>query len=130
LLFAVLVVASFLPVVAIADEWFSDALRLGIVRAPDSGVVQRLNEWVRVVGTSVACLLLIGVALRAANSISGERDRQTLESLLTTPLESDEILRAKWRGSLLSVRWGWLWLGLIWSVGLVTGSLHPLAVPL
>src|SRR5205085_2520171 len=59
-----------------------------------------------------------------------ERDRQTFDSLLTSPLDSDSILYGKWLGSILSVRWAWLWLGLIWGIGIVTGGLHLLAVPL
>jgi ABC-type transport system involved in multi-copper enzyme maturation permease subunit len=89
-----------------------------------------MNGWVRVVGTLVACLTLLGVAVRASSSISGERDRQTFDSLLTTPLDSDDMLYGKWLGSIVSVRWGWVWLGLIWGLGLVTGGLHLLAVPL
>jgi hypothetical protein len=69
------------------------------------------------------------VAVRAASSISGERDRQTFDSLLTTPLASDSILFAKWLGSVLSVRWAWLWLCLVWLVGALTGGLYGPAVP-
>jgi ABC-type transport system involved in multi-copper enzyme maturation permease subunit len=83
-----------------------------------------------VVGAIVACLLLIGVAVRAASSISGERDRLTWDSLLASPLESSAILFGKWLGSLLSVRWGWLWLGVIWGQGSALGGLHLLALPL
>jgi hypothetical protein len=129
LLAAVLVLASFVYAGLILDGWFRDLFTWGL-RPPSHAETVDLNEWVRVVGTSVACLLLLGVALRAATSISGERDRQTLDSLLTTPLETKDILSAKWYGSLWSVRWGWLWLGSIWLVGLASGSLHPLAVPL
>src|SRR5262249_14863074 len=32
--------------------------------------------------------------------------------------------------AVLSVRRGWLWLGALWVVGLLTGGLHPLALPL
>jgi ABC-type transport system involved in multi-copper enzyme maturation permease subunit len=92
------------------------------------GVV--LNPWVRLAGTAVACLLLLGVAIRGATSITGERERDTLDGLLTSPLYSHDILFAKWLGSLLSVRWGWLWLGLIWGIGVVTGALHPVAIML
>ena len=62
----------------------------------------------------VACLMLLSVAVRAAGSVSGERDRQTLDSLLTSPLEVTEILWGKWVGAILSPRWIWCWLGLIW----------------
>ncbi len=84
---------------------------------------------VRFVGTCVACFLLLAVAVRAAGSITGERERQTLGSLLTTPLGSDAILFGKWLGSILSVRLAWLWLGTITFLGLVTGGLHVLALP-
>jgi ABC-type transport system involved in multi-copper enzyme maturation permease subunit len=84
---------------------------------------------VRTIGTLVACLLLLAVAVRAAGSVSGERDRQTLDALLTSPLDSSKILFGKWLGSILSVRWALLWLGLIWGLGLVTRGLHPLAIP-
>jgi ABC-type Na+ efflux pump permease subunit len=91
---------------------------------------QIMNIWVRVAGTVVAFLLLLAVAVRAATTVSGERDRQTMDSLLTTPLDSTTILFGKLLGSILSVRWGWLWLGLIWGIGLVTTGLNILALPL
>ena len=28
------------------------------------------------------------------------------------------------------MRWAWLWLGVVWGLGLITGGLHVLAVPL
>jgi ABC-type transport system involved in multi-copper enzyme maturation permease subunit len=86
--------------------------------------------WARIAGSMVACLLLLGVAVRAAGSISGERDRQTFDSLLTSPLDSTSILFAKWLGSILSVRWGWLWLGSIYLLGVATTGINLLAVPL
>jgi ABC-type Na+ efflux pump permease subunit len=81
-------------------------------------------------GTLVACLTLVGVAIRAAGSISGERDRQTLDGLLLTPLRRDDMLRGKWLGSMLSMRWAWVWLAGIWALGVATGGLSLLAVPL
>lgn len=85
---------------------------------------------VRFLGTMILCLMLLGVALRAAHCISTERDRRTLDSLLTTVLEDREILRAKWWSSLLYVRKGWWFLGLTWFLGLFTLGLHALAIPL
>ena len=61
---------------------------------------------------------------------SGERDRETMDALLTSPLHSHDILFAKWLGSFLSVRWFWFWPGLIWAIGIVTEALHPLAIPM
>ncbi|HKW86625.1 MAG TPA: ABC transporter permease subunit, partial [Nitrospiraceae bacterium] len=88
------------------------------------------SSWVRVAGTIVASLMLVGVAVRGSSSISGERDRETLDGLLTSPLQSHDILFGKWLGSLLSVRGAWFWLGLIWGIGLSTGGLHPASVML
>ena len=87
------------------------------------------NWYVRIVGTMVACLTLLGIAVRASSSVSSERDRQTWDSLLTTSLGPNEILYGKWIGSILSVRWAALWIGLIWLIGLVTDGLSIIAVP-
>lgn len=89
---------------------------------------EELNNWLRFLGAAVASLMLIGVSVRAAGSVSGERARQTLDSLLTTPLEPFAILGAKWLGAILSVRRGGLWLGTFWVVGLATQSLEVLSV--
>lgn len=91
---------------------------------------QSMNIWVRIAGTVVAVLLLLAIAVRAATTVTGERDRQTMDSLLTTTLDSTTILFGKLLGSIMSVRWGWLWLALIWGLGLVTTGLNVLALPL
>ncbi len=89
-----------------------------------------LNGWVRIVGAIVACLTLVGVAIHAAQSIRLERERDTFDGLLTTPLRSEEILYGKWLGAILSVRWLLPWLALTWGLGVLGGGLNPLAVPL
>ncbi len=89
-----------------------------------------MNLGVRLLGTFVACLLLLGVAVRASGCLSGERDRQTLDGLLTTPVSNRQILWAKWIGSVVSGRKAWWFLGGIWLAGLLTTGLHPLALPL
>jgi ABC-type Na+ efflux pump permease subunit len=122
-----LIAASFLPPIIIIEYYHSDGgLQSGSLYRP---FADSMNLWVRIVGTFVACLTLLAVGVRASSSISGERDRQTWDSLLATPLSSDAILFGKWLGSVASVRWAWLWLGSIWALGLVTGGLHPFAVP-
>lgn len=88
------------------------------------------NQVVRVAGTTIACPLLLMVAFAASGRLSRERERQTLESLLTTPLESEEILYAKLAGSIVCVRWGWRLLGMVMVMGLISGGLHLLACPL
>jgi ABC-type transport system involved in multi-copper enzyme maturation permease subunit len=88
------------------------------------------NEYVRIVGTLVACVCSLGVAVRAAVAVRIERDKDTLDALLTSPLSAREILFGKWVGCLWSLRWPSAWLGSIYLVGLVTGGLSPLAIPL
>ncbi|MCS6977105.1 MAG: ABC transporter permease subunit [Gemmatales bacterium] len=86
-----------------------------------------VNYGVRWSGMLVAALVYIGVATRACNSITSERDRNTLESLLSTPLDLGEILFAKWIGSLYGARFLFGLLALIWLLGLISGGLHVLA---
>jgi ABC-type transport system involved in multi-copper enzyme maturation permease subunit len=88
-----------------------------------------LNLWVRAVGTIVACVGLLAVALNAGESVTTEREKGTLDSLLASPLTGQEILFAKWLGSIVAVaRWALPWLGVIWGVALVAGALHVIAL--
>jgi ABC-type transport system involved in multi-copper enzyme maturation permease subunit len=89
-----------------------------------------MNRSARLVGTGVAYLLLLGVALRAAGCVGAERDRQTLDSLLTCPLENHDILWAKWLGSILSGRKLWWFLAAVWLSAAICTGLHPAAVVL
>jgi ABC-type transport system involved in multi-copper enzyme maturation permease subunit len=124
-----IVLVSFAPLV-----WFIG--KLGVEYASGyhhqttwDELAHSINAWVRLAGSGVACMTLVGVAVRAASAISGERERQTLDSLLTTSLGAREIVFAKWLGSLLSVRGAWLWLLTIWGIGVLTGGLHLATLP-
>ena len=48
---------------------------------------------------------------RTGVGISQERDRDTLDALLTTPMTAESILSAKLLGCLTSMRLAWLWYG-------------------
>jgi ABC-type transport system involved in multi-copper enzyme maturation permease subunit len=115
------VVGSFVPALLLTIN--ADGLAPGAVR-------EGFGYWTRVMGTLVGCLLLIGVALRAATAVSGERERLTLDGLLTSPLSGATILAGKWLGSVLSARRGWLWLGLIWAWGLWEARPDAAALPM
>jgi ABC-type Na+ efflux pump permease subunit len=66
--------------------------------------------------------------LRAAASISQERENGTLDSLLTLPYSRNEILRAKWLAAILSGRgFGYLVL-LAMILGSASGVLHPFGI--
>jgi ABC-type transport system involved in multi-copper enzyme maturation permease subunit len=120
----VLVIASFVPAVLIvinvvAFNAFSQGDEFRIA----------MGAMARTVGTLVTCLVLLGIGVRASGSVTGERERRTLEGLLTTPLDSDAILYGKWLGSILGHRRAWAWPASIIVIGLVTGGVHLVAVP-
>jgi ABC-type transport system involved in multi-copper enzyme maturation permease subunit len=129
ILILLLVLLSFVPVVFILREYLSSPHPWN-VSSGRRDLAWEMNFWVRWVSTIMACLALLSVAVRAAGSISGERDRHTLDSLLLSPLPTDDILFGKWVGSILSPRWAWVYLGVVWFLAMLCGGLHPLAVPL
>ncbi len=127
----VLFLASFLPTIIILWVYFDGGFRFGGNRDPWSQVGEALNAGqMRFVGTVVACLMLLAVVVRAAGSVRSEHERHTFDELLTTRLTNREILFGKWVGSVLSVRWGWAWLGMIWFISLVLGGVQVYALPL
>lgn len=88
-----------------------------------------MNAYLRASGTVIACLVFLAVAIRGAGSISGERDRHTLDALLTTPLAARSIVWGKWWGCVLGMRWGWAWLFGIWTFAVAVGGVHPVMFP-
>ena len=68
--------------------------------------------------TAVACGMLLLLAARAAASVTSEKERETWDSLLATPLEPGEIINAKLLGNLYSVRWGLWVMVLLWTLGI------------
>ncbi len=126
----VLVIASFLPAIYLLCDHVYET-QLGGFVTPWEEVRRAMNAvQMRFVGTVVAVLMLLAVVVRAAGSVHSERERNTLDELLTTRLTNNEILFGKWLGAVLSVRWGWAWLGLIWLVSLVMGGVQWYALPL
>jgi ABC-type transport system involved in multi-copper enzyme maturation permease subunit len=87
-----------------------------------------LTHWVMVFSVPIICIGYLAVAVRSAITLSGERERGTLDSLLTTSLENRTILGSKWWGNLLSLRVVWLTVAAVWSLGLFTGGVHPLSL--
>jgi ABC-type transport system involved in multi-copper enzyme maturation permease subunit len=129
-----LIIGSFLPVIGIVSNliyhYNPPAPGVGWAWDPWRLFRQEMNDWARIVGTGVSCLMLVAVAVRAAGSISGERDKQTFDEILTSPLGSNAILFAKWLGCLFSVRWAWVWLLAVWCTAGGVGGMHPVAVAL
>ncbi|MBY0521786.1 MAG: ABC transporter permease [Gemmataceae bacterium] len=89
---------------------------------------EAMHTWVRIVSTSVACLMLLQVTVRASASVSSECERQTLDTLLTTPIDSTQILFAKWLGSVTRPRWSVVWLASLWAMAWLTGGIELSAI--
>jgi ABC-type transport system involved in multi-copper enzyme maturation permease subunit len=93
-------------------------------------LVEDMNIWFRIAGSGVATLMLLMVAVRASTSITTERERDTFDALVATPLSAETILTSKLVGSMLSMRIGWMWFASMLALGIFTGGVHLLAVPI
>jgi ABC-type transport system involved in multi-copper enzyme maturation permease subunit len=83
------------------------------------------NQFLGLVSSWVEFFLLLIVAGVASGSVTVERASDTWESLIATPLGGREILRAKMIGVVWKVRLGVAVLVVLWGLGLMSGSLHP-----
>jgi hypothetical protein len=88
-----------------------------------------MNAYLRSAGTVATSLVFLAVAVRGAGVVSGERDRHTLDALLTTPLSATTIVWGKWWGCILGMRWAWAWLLALWVMALAAGGVHPVMFP-
>lgn len=86
------------------------------------------DELLRVFLTLYAALIWFAASIRAAYSINVERERQTLDVLLSTPLTERDIIGAKWIGSLLYARWLIGVLLIVWFLVMCGGLLHPIGL--
>jgi len=89
-----------------------------------SSFIEPMNQWTHHYNLGVGFLTLVAIGTHAGGSIARERRQGTWESLMTTPLTSSAIFRAKWCGSIFNARWGILWLLLIWTIGIVSGGMR------
>ncbi len=93
-----------------------------------SAVLEVFNGLIRVVSVLLAGIWCLQTAFRAAGCVSRERGQQTLDGLLMLPGDREEIIRAKWWGSILRYRQLGYTLGVMWIIGMALGALHPWAV--
>ncbi len=129
LMYLQLVLGWFFVVVFVVGVWVSAGFR-DIDDFEWPVVASQANGYVRALGPFLASVMLLAVAGYAAGSVCRERERQTLDGLLTLPVERSDILFAKWLGAPLAVRPIWWCLGIIWGVGTLLGGLHFLSLPL
>jgi len=103
-------------------EWFEH----GLGPATDDRRRLEFNPFLRMVTSWVEFFTLLIAAGAAAEGVTSERARETWDGLLATSLEGQAILGAKMIGAAWKVRGGVILLATLWSVGLLTGALHPL----
>ncbi|MFO0936250.1 MAG: ABC transporter permease subunit [Gemmataceae bacterium] len=72
----------------------------------------------------ISWMLTVAALRIAAGAIARERERNTLTSLIATPLENREILLHKWLGVYLTQRSGLIWMLLLGVPACITG-LYP-----
>ena len=94
---------TYLTLIAVAVP--TGAILVDYVAFGEVGARDLTAGWVLGLVIGVPMLSLLAVAVRASAAVSGERDRQTLDPLLTIPVSSDAILFSKWLGCLLGLRW-------------------------
>jgi ABC-type transport system involved in multi-copper enzyme maturation permease subunit len=130
LIVLLIMATTLIPAVGIMIQYPGrDVYRASSIFWTDNRLAMEINVWARSVTAAVGSLTLLAVAVRAATCISGERDRQTFDSLLTTPMSASEMLAAKALGNVAAIRLAWIWLGSVWLLALATGGLHPFALP-
>lgn len=71
----------------------------------------------------IGCLIQWAIGLRAAVTISSERERGTWDALLTSPLEGTEIVRGKLWGSLWALKWLIVTALLAWTITFAIGGM-------
>jgi ABC-type transport system involved in multi-copper enzyme maturation permease subunit len=87
-------------------------------------IARPMSTWSRANTVVVGTLALFAVGVRAASSILSEREKDTWDTLLSTPVECLSILKAKWAGSILGVRWGLGWLAFVWLAATILGGME------
>jgi ABC-type transport system involved in multi-copper enzyme maturation permease subunit len=83
---------------------------------------------VKVATVLLGALFGMGVMAHAVNSVTKEKERDTLDALLTLPQHRDRVLEAKWLGGPVSLWAVGISLIGVWVFGLATGGLHPVGL--
>ncbi len=86
------------------------------------------NETLCAVSPIYVSLWLLAVAGASASAVSFEREQDTWDSLIASPLSGWEILRGKGVGAIWGLRGFGGLLSLFWLVGLAAGAIHPLGL--
>jgi ABC-type Na+ efflux pump permease subunit len=82
-----------------------------------------LSVHVRSMTGMLFCLFGLAALSHSACGVTSEREQDTWDSLIATPVPAGAFVRAKMLGAAWRPRWVLMLLGAIWSVGLFTGVL-------
>ena len=100
---------------------------------PGEGVNQPLdlartefNLFLRYVTSSITLLLTFIIAMSATETITLERRKETWNSLLATPMTVCAILQSALLATVWRIRQPIAILGVLWTMGLLAGAIHPL----
>jgi hypothetical protein len=113
---------------ALALPAFDELLIEGYGVAPAGSARATFHVYLRIVGTGIALVYLLGVASDAAASFTAERENDTWISLITTPLTGTELFRAKLLGAVWNIRYTAAVVVGLWGLGVLVGSVHPLGM--
>jgi ABC-type transport system involved in multi-copper enzyme maturation permease subunit len=83
------------------------------------------NLYLRFITTPLVLLITLVASGMAAEGMIRERTRETWDSLVATPLTARDILRSNMLATVWRMRVILATLLVLWTIGLITGSLHP-----
>jgi ABC-type transport system involved in multi-copper enzyme maturation permease subunit len=84
------------------------------------------NLFLRYVTTAITVLTTLVIPGCAAEILTRERAKETWSSLLATPMIARDFLRAAILAAAWRLRELIAILGILWTIGLITGAIHPL----
>jgi ABC-type transport system involved in multi-copper enzyme maturation permease subunit len=121
----IVLIFAFTTTLCIILAVLADQLDIGHRHSFLTAVGTGMRWWLIVVLIPLVCLACLAVAIRTAGAFTTEREGQTLDSLLTTPLSNRAIVNGKWLGGVLSCSATWYVLGAGLLLGAITLGLSP-----
>jgi len=122
----VLVILSIAYCWPYAKNAYAEVVSFGYGDLGITGSRVHLQVWIRTICVVLYVLIALAMACVAATAWSSELESDTWLSLVSTPLDSMEIVRAKMLGSFYSQRYLiLLWLAYL-LLGVALGSIHPM----
>ncbi len=125
-------VASFVVLLGLSVEAyylavpaFREVVRDGLGVDPFGSAREEFHDFLGLATLGLYLFTGLGVAVTAGLSILSEREQETWISLVSTPLEGEEILVAKRKGAIRRARPVLLGMVILWTVGLICGATHP-----